>query len=108
MNQINFKSQLLNILVKLNDFYLSLNQELLFAWRRVLNKQSDNRITTFFKVMIENPATALFLNTVLFWLLSGFLAGHLGIIGMAFSWIAMLNIVMFCVNVLGWIDKLRK
>lgn len=107
MNNYDIKTILLKILITLNDFYLFLNQELLFAWRRVLAKQSNNRFTYFFKTMIENPTTALPLNTILFYLLSSFLSGGYGIIGMFFTWLAFLNIIVFLANLLGWIEKLK-
>lgn len=105
---MNIKNFLLDVLIKLNTFYLFLNQELLFAWRRVLAKQSDNRITRGFKILIENPATALALNTILFYVLSSILAGQSGLIGMVLFDLALLNIIVFCVNLFGWIDKLKK
>jgi len=105
---MNIKNFLLDVLIKLNTFYLFLNQELLFAWRRVLAKQSDNRITRGFKLLIENPATALALNTILFYALSSVLAGQSGLIGMVLFDLALLNIIVFCANLLGWIDKLKK
>lgn len=107
MNQ-NIKATILDILLKLNNFYTFLNQELLFGWRKILSKQSDNKITNFFKTLIENPATALFLNTILFWIISSFLAGQAGIIGAFFNWLAFLNIAVFLINILGWTDKLKK
>ncbi|MEY3415863.1 MAG: hypothetical protein RI930_54 [Pseudomonadota bacterium] len=105
---MNIKNFLLDVLIKLNTFYLFLNQELLFAWRRVLAKQSDNRITLTFKILIENQYTALALNTILFYILSSVLAGQNGLIGMILSDLALLNIIVFCANLLGWIDKLKK
>jgi len=105
---MNIKNFLLDALIKLNTFYLFLNQELLFAWRRVLAKQSDNRITLIFKAVIENQYTALALNTILFHILSSVLAGQNGLIGMILSDLALLNIIVFCANLFGWIDKLKK
>jgi hypothetical protein len=105
---MNIKNFLLDVLIKLNTFYLFLNQELLFAWRRVLAKQSDNRITLTFKTLIENQYTALALNTILFYILSSILAGHNGLIGMVLFDLALLNIIVFCANLLGWVDKLKK
>ena len=104
---MNIKNFLLDVLIKLNTFYLFLNQELLFAWRRVLAKQSDNRITLTFKALIENQYTALALNTILF-ILSSILAGQNGLIGRVLFDLALLNIIVFCANLLGWIDKLKK
>lgn len=104
----NIKLTLFKILVSLNDFYLLLNQKLLFAWRIVLAKQSNNKITYFFKTMVENPTTALPLNTILFYLLSTLLSGGHGLIGMVFNWLALLNIVVYVANLLGWINKLKK
>lgn len=105
---MNYKENLIKVILALNSFYLFLNQELLFVWRKLLSKQSDNRITHFFKTMIENPTTALAINTVLFYLVSAILSGGAGLIGQLFFLLSLLNIVMFIVNFFGWIDKLKK
>lgn len=94
------KGFLLSILELLNTIYLFLNQELLFAWRRILDKQSDNVYTRFFRIMLDKPATALFINTILFYILSGIISGHSGLIGAILSWLAFLNIIVFLINIL--------
>lgn len=99
------KSEILKILQHLGNFYTKLNQELLFGWRKFLSKQSDNRVTAALKVLIENRATALFLNTLLFAAVGQFFGG---LIGQIFFIITGLNIVLFCATILGWEDKLKK
>lgn len=99
------KAKALSILVRLNDFYLKLNQGLLFFWRKALSLQSENRWTNALKTLIENPATALFLNTILFAVIGTIFGGlieRILFIG------AGLNIILFCANILGWKDKLKK
>lgn len=105
---LEIKIFLFKLLNGINDFYNFLNLKLLFLWRYVLNKQSDNRYTFFFKTLIEKPATALALNTILFYILATFLAGGNGLIGHIFNNIALINIVMFLLNLLGWTEKLKK
>lgn len=83
------------------QLYIFVNQELLWAWRRVLDKQSDNVYTRFLRTMLENEATTLFINTVLFYILSSFLSGNSGIIGSIFAWLAYINITVFLMKVLN-------
>lgn len=99
------KPKLLNILNKLNAFYLGLNQELTLFWRKFLAKQSANWFTNALLVLINNPATALFLNTVL---MAGVAQIFGGTIAAILFYVMGLNIVVFCANVLGWAGKLEK
>ena len=98
-----FAISLFKIILQL---YVFLNQELLWAWRRILDKQSDNVYTRFLRTMLENEATTLFINTVLFYILSSFLSGNGGIIGSVFGWLAYINITVFLAKVLGWDKKI--
>lgn len=98
------KAKLLNILIKLDQFYIHLNQQLLFFWHKILTRQSENRLTNGLKILIENPATALLLNTILFAAL-GIIFG--GLIERVLFIITGLNIIVFCVKILGWQDKLE-
>lgn len=105
MNYKTLKELLIKALTYFNQFYNLLNEKLLFAWKFVLDKQSENKITRAVRLLIDNPATALALNTILFYLISVFLSGNGGIIGMVFMNLAMMNIIMFCVNIMGWLKK---
>ena len=105
---VQLKKYFFDLLIKLNSFYLFFNQQLLFVWRKVLSKQSDNKVTHFFKTMIENPNTALAINTVLFFLISNILSGGYGLIGQGFYILSLLNIVMFVLNLFGVIDRIKK
>lgn len=97
------KAKILNILIKLDQFYINLNQQLLFFWHRILSRQSENRLTNGLKILIENPATALLLNTILFSAL-GIIFG--GLIERILFIISGLNILVFCIKILGWESKL--
>lgn len=99
------KAKLLNILVKLTDFYIKLNQQLFFFWVNVADKQNDSRWTFALKTLINNPATLLFLNTVLLAAI-GIIFG--GTIQMILYYVAGLNIIVFCSKILSWEDKLKK
>lgn len=99
------KQKLLNILLQLMDIYEDINKSLLFFWREALTRQSPNRWTFALKTLIDNPATALFLNTLLFSFVGSFFGGlieQILFIG------AGINIILFCANILGWKDKLKK
>lgn len=98
------KAKLLNILIKLDEFYIDLNQQLLFFWHRILSRQSGNRLTNGLKILIENPSTALLMNTILF-AIFGVVFG--GTIERILFIITGLNIFVFCVRILGWADKLK-
>jgi len=103
------KRELAKLLVRLNNFYLQLNQWLLIGWNKYLDKQTPNRINQALRVLLNDPATALFVNTVL---LSGISLVVNGIFGSVISGyinkVIMLNIVVFCANKLDWINKLKK
>jgi hypothetical protein len=105
INYSNVKKQLFIALGKISLFYEKINTNLLFFWRRVLDRQSPNRITFALKTLIENPSTALFLNTILFAAV-GYIFG--GLINQVLFTLAGLNMILFCSKILGWQDKLNK
>lgn len=103
------KNELLKLIIKGNNFYLKLNNWLLVLWRKYLGKQNNNRINNALRVLVEDPATALFINTVLLcgvsmiinWSLGSVIAGYV-------NYLIMFNIVLFCANKLNWKKKLEK
>jgi hypothetical protein len=99
------KQKLLNIIVKIDGFYSDLNKKILYPlWILILKRQSDNRFTKALKILIENPATALLLNTILFAVV-GVVFG--GLIERVMLTLSGLNILIFCIKILGWEDKLK-
>lgn len=105
MDYKKIKAKLLNILIQLSNIYEDINKSILFFWRKALKRQTPNRWTNAIKTLIENPATALFLNTILFSLLARLFGGA---IANVLSIGAALNIILFCANILGWKNKLKK
>lgn len=105
INYGKIKQQAVKVLIAVTSAYETINMQLLFFWRKVLERQSDNRITKGLLILIENPATALFLNTLLFAAI-----GHIfgGLIASILFTMTAINIVLFCVNILKWKDKLIK
>jgi len=106
------REKALNILIKLDNFYVKLNQKLSLFWRRIIPTDQDGLLGWFFRFtrrMLDHPATALFINTVML-----YFAGT--VLGAFFSeqvnlWIkgfVGLNIFVFCARVLGWQNKLKK
>lgn len=105
INYSKIKQQAVKVLVSISSTYELINKQLLFFWRKVLERQTDNRITKGLLILIENPATALFLNTLLF-----AAVGHIfgGLISSILFTMTAINIVLFCANILKWKDKLTK
>ena len=99
------KVKLLNILMQLTDVYVKLNKQLFFFWVKIADRQNDSRWTFALKTLINNPATLLFLNTVLLAAI-GIIFG--GTIQAILYYVAGLNIIVFCAKILGWEDKLKK
>jgi hypothetical protein len=103
------KKELAKLLIRLNNFYLQLNQWLLFGWNSYLDKQSPNRLNQALRVLLTNPATALFLNTVLLSGVSMVVSKFLGgVIAGYVNNVIMLNMIIFCANKLDWLAKLKK
>lgn len=99
------KKNILNIIVKIDGFYSDLNKKILYPlWVLILKRQSENRLTKALKILIENPATALLLNTILFAVV-GIVFG--GLIERVMLILSGLNILIFCIKILGWQDKLK-
>jgi len=105
------RQKALNILRKLDNFYVKLNQELSLFWRRIIPTDKEGLLGWFFRfvrAMLDHPATALFINTVA-------LSGIGVIFGSVFSeqvnlWLKLfvgLNIVVFLARILGWQDKIE-
>lgn len=108
INLDKIKAALIKTLKKLNNFYLKLNQELVFFWRRILDKQSDNGINRTLRILLDDEATTLFINTIfigvliflaLFFRLDSPIIGYLQLL-------VPLNIVAFCLNII-FKDKLK-
>lgn len=103
------KQKLLQALIKLDNFYVKLNLQLSGIWKVFLDKQSENRLTKGLLVLLKNPATALFLNTVLLSVI-GLVLGSIfsETINNFIKLFISLNILVFCARILGWKDKLNK
>jgi len=99
------KNKVLNVFLKILDIYEDFNKFLHKWWVFALERQSDNRWTFALKTLINNPATFLFLNTLLFAGLGFIFRGTIEIVLFA---LAGLNIILFCANILNWKNKLEK
>lgn len=99
------KSKLLNILLQSLDIYEDANKFLHKWWLFVLDRQSNNRWTFALKTLINTPATLLFINTILFYIVGSIFGGLINIV--LFT-LAGLNIILFCANILDWKNKLKK
>jgi len=111
INTTKLREKALNILIKLDKFYVKLNQELSLFWRRIIPSDKEGLLGwlfRFIRAMLDHPATALFINTV-----------ALSYIGMIFGaffseqvnlWLKLfvgLNVVVFLARILGWQDKIE-
>lgn len=105
MDYTKTKSKLLNILLQSLDIYEDANKFLHKWWLIVLDRQSDNRYTFALKTLINAPATFLFLNTILFFVVGSIFGGLINLVLFA---MAGLNIILFCANILDWKNKLKK
>lgn len=91
------KKTLRELCSKLLEAYSATNRELLFFWRKYLSKQSSNKLNNALRILIENPATALFLNTFLFYAISMVFGG---VISVFFFYLSLANIVCFSLHIL--------
>lgn len=104
-NMQKIKAKLLNILLQSLDIYEDTNKYLYKAWLFAISRQTNNRITIAITKLLENTATTLFLNTLLFAFV-GTIFG--GLIERILFTLCFLNILLFCANILNWKDKLKK
>lgn len=103
------RQRALALLKKLDKFYIKLNQDLVWFWRKYLPQDKEGLLGWFYRFvygLLDNPATILLVNTVTLVFLGNLL-------GAFFSeqvnlWIKLfvaLNIFVFLARILGWKDK---
>lgn len=99
------KDVLKTLLLKAISIQEFINSNLFLFWTKLLERQSNGRWSFFFKKMLENEATRLFINTILFFIIGSIFGG---LINQILFLIACLNILVFLIKILGWKDKLDK
>lgn len=72
---------------KIYYYHELINEEILLFWRKIL--KPTNRL----RILIENPATAVFVNTVAFF-------GLWLIFGDFFYWLALANILIYLYKII--------
>lgn len=84
--------ELYNVLSKL---YLAGNQNLLLFWRKIIEKNPEKRWSIALRTLLDTPATALLLNTILFATVGKTFGG---LIESVLFFVSMINIVFFCLT----------
>lgn len=93
------KKDLLNIFTSIQNIWIEGNKQLLVLWKKGLDqlpnstnpKSTKNRLL----ILLDNPAIALLLNTILFWLIGSIFGGLIGQIMFGATFI---NILFFCLQ----------
>jgi|GEM_PF-3909755 len=82
--------------------YLHLNRGLLFFWRKLVEKRPESRWTIAVRTLIDNSATALFLNTII---LVGIALVFDGFISDLTILLIIFNVLVFCFRIVWFRGK---
>lgn len=114
------KKKLGNILGKMLRFYIDFNREIGLFWRRILPKTEEKIalvdvfvgkksfflwLSSFIRILLDNPITALVVSTVTAAGVAGTFQGRISEILM---YVIFFNLLTAMFQVMGWIDKLQE
>lgn len=92
------KKFLYKVLSFLYTYWVKFQSNTTMVWTKLFNKES--RI----KTLLESDALVLLFNTFLFAFVGNFFRGLIGEVSFV---LMFLNILLFLINKLGWIEKLK-